>query len=709
MLLVLAIVSAVASAAYMVATSTTKVTTDMKLQQDVATLNKAITSYRIGGGSLAGVQYPGAVLAKLKTEASNAREIAAINGSKLDSRFRAVLGTGTGDKVAYWDLQDQVFKITSPDRLPQGATAISEFKLDAATSPAEQTETRTAALKLAQEDKWVWDYNEAYTNRIPIRTPVVASNVPVQGANELVTDQLYTPLLSVAPGTHPLSMFPLDLGITNPNPSGISRLMFSQNNQPWREVTGVTTLLPGQQVTAFAQANNVSEWSDSEPVSGLYNVQRVKLMGQDDVPATMSYLEIGGPMERGSIERPVTRRRLWLQNHADIPEYWENHTTFQMYWTLNGTPPDTDSPARIPGNNTFTRTYPGDDFMPALTDFTGPQFALKYFLDAKNETVVIDSDVVSKTVTAAKLTLPPPLVTPGSRSLSGMEPVTMNLDHSAGNVPAGARIFYRADGQDPGQINGEPGAGALLYNGPFMPDPGLSPVVTIIARTYPPAGRADWFHVSAPTSQRYFLVYGDKNIYAVQNSDRNLYALDATSGASVLVDNTAPFNPRAIALDAQAGFLYYVESASNNWRLGRFDIIQNVHVSLGALNAAPLLYKATAQPQNLVFHNGAVYYLHANSDDLIRVRFNATAITDAARVANVADDALSFVKVGDLAVDSTGWMFFADSAKNYYRFDLNTFSGLKQLGTAERDYDALAMFQAQLFGSDDGSADMRRL
>lgn len=706
MLLVVAVLSSVAAGAYIAIQSTSRNTKGAQLRADVTSINRAITIYRTNGGSLQGVTSPQAVLAKLRTRAVNASEVAGINGSKLDYRHRAV--AGTGDIVAYWDASGQVFKLAAPEEVPAGTETIAAFKLDGSASPDTETEDRTAMLKLAQEEKWVWDYNDNSQRRAVPHTVPMATDVGISVPNDPDPDKLYAPLFSVDPGTYSLSHYPLSLTITDPNLPGTSVLLAGRGSSTWERVTGPLSVLPGEQILALAQTTDATAYLDSDATSGTFNVNKVQLRAGDNIPASASYVDLGGPLAHGSIAGAPAEWQISLLNADEIPDYWENATTFQSYWTLDGSLPEKTNSSRIAGNSTFQNHYPGDALSPELEHFSRGRLEVKYIAEAKNEAVVISSPVAAKSVTAAVLPLAPPVITPDDRLLTGMDPVNITLDLSGGKMPEGARIFYRTDGTDPGVVNGEPATGATLYTGPFIPEPGFSPVVTIIARVYPPAGRQEWFSTSSPTSRRYYLPYGDKNIYAVRNSDRNLYAIDAQSGVSAMVDSTAPFVPRAVALDAVAGMLYYIESASGNWRLGRFDIIGGSHATLGRLSSG-LLYNATAQPDNLAFFNGALYYLHANTDDLVRITFSATAITQAAKVADISGDAESFVRVGDLAVDDSGWMFFSDSLKRYFRYSLITFSGLKQLGTTERDYDALALYQAQLFASDDDSETVRRI
>jgi hypothetical protein len=148
----------------------------------------------------------------------------------------------------------------------------------------------------------------------------------------------------------------------------------------------------------------------------------------------------------------------------------------------------------------------------------------------------------------------------------------------------------------------------------------------------------------------YYLPYANANLYGVQGGDKRIYLVNPSTGENSLLDDRAPFNLRSIALDVSRSRIFYIEdssSGSSTWRLGYLDFITRTHVLVGSLKAS-WAYNAVSQPQNLSYFNGALYYIHKNSDDLVRISLNAThdAITSIVKVADIRLNSATFSDVG---------------------------------------------------------------
>ncbi len=685
--------------------------TKVKLPNDVVVLNNAVRSYLANGGSLSNVSSPQGVLDKLKTVASNRAEIAGVNGSMIDRRLTAVTEPGTSDLVAIWDMERQIFRIVERDKVPGGATPIAEFALKDSAANVVGSEVRQVALPLAHEGHWIWDFQDPAGPRTgPGRVrPVATASTPPQAPTSMSPIRLRPPTFSLPAGTYPLSQFPATLTLSNPNIPSISSPWITENARDWNRYASPVTVLPGTSLKAYAEALDSDYYSDSDTVTADYAAEKVDLRVGDDFRNSYAYGELGGPLAAGSVApSPRAVGKLSLLNPEALPDFWENHDVFQMFWTKDGSDPGIASAARQAGNNTFVNTYPGDNLPLTLTDFaTAPGVTLQYYAAGKNPSVVNSSPVTRKVIGRLSEPLLPPLVSPGDGTLETGMQITMRLDTTGGKTPAGARIYYRADGIDPG-AGAEPNPGALEYLAGLSLPVGQGPVVNLLARTYPPADYKDWFTTSPLASRTFRLPSADQDFYGVLGGDFSLFVIDPAEGTSRLVDSSAPFKLRTVALDNANGRLYYTEDAGNGWRLGSYDLKQRTHTVLGTL-ASGRSYNASRQPENLGFYNGSLYYIHDRTDDLVRISLSGNTISAVSKVADLLNNTATFDQVGDLAVDGNGWMYFNNSNKRYYRYHLQSLSGLLQIGNTERENDALGMHQGRLYVADRGSKEIRSI
>lgn len=249
-----------------------------KLTSDVKTINSAINSYLAFHGDLSSAEDPGQVLARLKTVASknSAKVMPGLTGSFLDKRVVPVMQTpeeaATDMPRAIWHPDRQNFSIAT-----SGPAGVKVFRLDdnlAGAAPA--TEERSAVLDLASEDTWIWDYKDRTPARpagptvIPT-TPVPSGTVPAAGVPGASSDpaapgigDLQAPLISIPTGEYPIARYPMQVSLTDPNPRGAARLVYSINFGDWADYDGrAFGASPDSVVRAQAIPVDPTEWGSS--------------------------------------------------------------------------------------------------------------------------------------------------------------------------------------------------------------------------------------------------------------------------------------------------------------------------------------------------------------------------------------------------------------------------------------------------------------
>ena len=145
LLISIAVLSTLSAIAIFAATNLSGATKKQKLMADVATLNSALRVYQANGGDLSGVTNAAGALTRMKSVATNWKEIAGLRESMVDPRLTVETVSGGSDVRAVWDADTLRFKIaTSGD-------GVKAFVIgDTAESVA--AEDRTANLELAKRD-----------------------------------------------------------------------------------------------------------------------------------------------------------------------------------------------------------------------------------------------------------------------------------------------------------------------------------------------------------------------------------------------------------------------------------------------------------------------------------------------------------------------------------------------------------------------------
>lgn len=300
---------------------------DAKLDSQVNALNSAVQVYLASGGQLNGVSDPVEVLDKLKSTATDSQKarIAGLRESVVDPRLVFVMLGGdavdSDQKRMVWDATKQRFEVAT-----SGANAVREIRLDpdAALNGVAQ-ENRKVPMELAASDSWVWDYTDTTSNggETPGDNNTAPGNVPPgtdsgsggsgggsnpngggpggpggSGGGDNPGDgsggksDLLPPVFSQTTGQYPSEVFPLELVLTNSNPTGSSRILYSINSGAWEEYTSKLSIDANSRVSAYAEAIDTGNYTDSYIVSEFFEGWDHRFSGKAN---GRFRCELGGP------------------------------------------------------------------------------------------------------------------------------------------------------------------------------------------------------------------------------------------------------------------------------------------------------------------------------------------------------------------------------------------------------------------------------
>ncbi|MCB1230080.1 MAG: choice-of-anchor K domain-containing protein [Verrucomicrobiae bacterium] len=240
--------------------------TRKKLEADVDTLNRAVSSYLVMGGSLDGVESPAEVIAHLKSTSSPeaAKQMPGLSSSFVDPRLGVSLSAD--GKGVVWDADHARLILDGT-----GPGAVAAFTLDdslAEATPA--VETRKRLVSYAKESTWVWDYHDRPVIHETGATEFVVAKAPeTQGGGFPAATPapdprrtLISPQFSYPGGSYDIRDYDLPVTLTNPNPQGTSRIVYAIDYGSWREYHGPVMISPGSVLSAQALSAH-SQWGDS--------------------------------------------------------------------------------------------------------------------------------------------------------------------------------------------------------------------------------------------------------------------------------------------------------------------------------------------------------------------------------------------------------------------------------------------------------------
>ncbi|MEM9282386.1 MAG: choice-of-anchor K domain-containing protein [Verrucomicrobiota bacterium] len=255
---------------------------DRRLTSDIETVNRAVKVYLANGGSLDDVESPEAVLKKLKSTASNAARTPGLSSSMIDPRIGLEASEdGTG---VIWDPIAQQFVLGSGD------DAFAGFFYDESLAEVTpDTEERASTFQYAESSNWIWDFQETANPTISngptlidltsqAASPVLAvgaastpSTAPTTPSPSTPAGILSAPTFSVPGGTYGIANYDLLVSLINPNPGGVSRIVYSVDFGPWDDYTGPITVAPGSTLSAQT-VPTISDWDASGKVDQYYAV-----------------------------------------------------------------------------------------------------------------------------------------------------------------------------------------------------------------------------------------------------------------------------------------------------------------------------------------------------------------------------------------------------------------------------------------------------
>lgn len=193
--------------------------------------------------------------------------------------------------------------------------------------------------------------------------------------------------------------------------------------------------------------------------------------------------------------------------------------------------------------------------------------------------------------------------------------------------------------------------------------------------------------------------------YAVTGSGTSIYSFTIPGAVTSTVTAGCLFTPAAVAHDPERGFIYYTENVPSGFRLARFSKADSTHLLIGSIDTAAPYYNPSIAPANLEFYGGSLYYIHDNSDDLVRIDLNAAATSVAAcvKVADINSNSTTFASVGDLAIDRDGLLHFT-TVNGLHTYDLVRLSGFATKGGSNLKAAVFAEDGVTLYGASSTAA-----
>lgn len=365
-LLTVGLIAVVSSVSVLAVSRINELSRNQKLENDVRTLNTAISSYLASGGSLTGLTTPAQVLAKLKTTLSKEDRrlhVGAPSGRMIDPRIAAVSVAADGSKPrARYNTGTARFEIA-------GSGEGVEFVLDESLAEvAAITEKRGGAVSYSKNSGWVWDHastnnpnapggpsrfntnpNVTDTNPVtstppppPIPAPPIGGSPPAPPAP--VIPNLPLPQFDLAEGAHPEEDFPLVVSITNVPDSSIGSAIYQIGSGPWMPYSASVEVPMNQHLRAQFLSKNQADYKDSSVRTAYYYPVPDSLSGTVD----------------GNFANPVGGPNLVYSITGDGDKFTHGDPVF----ILDGTPINSgDSNVLSFSPKSFTNIPPGQAFV----------------------------------------------------------------------------------------------------------------------------------------------------------------------------------------------------------------------------------------------------------------------------------------------------------------------------------------------------------
>lgn len=264
LLMAVAVISMVVAVGIFVTSGLTSSVKASKLQSDVATVNNAVRTYLMNGGTIAKTADGQKVLEQLKTVADNGSQLrlAGVKNSMIDPRLRGKLASGSGPERAVWNSEKMRFELTTT------GAGFSAFDLDGTPPAVEAEEKRSGTMNLATKDKWVWDSTGATPGKAKRETVLTTPMAIIEPSAPASITRLLPPDVSKPGALYDFNTYcpNLNITLTDRNAPGEARLLYSIDNGPWLVYNGTPLSIPPvflSTLRTYAAAVNGEFYEDS--------------------------------------------------------------------------------------------------------------------------------------------------------------------------------------------------------------------------------------------------------------------------------------------------------------------------------------------------------------------------------------------------------------------------------------------------------------
>jgi hypothetical protein len=304
---------------------------------------------------------------------------------------------------------------------------------------------------------------------------------------------LAVPVIAPSSSTFSLSDFPLQVSISNPNPSGSSIVYYRIDSGSYILWVGAPfTIAPGSTVSAVAVSVDPSRYYNSSTATESYEVTPLQLAVAVSAPAGVTYAQAGGAM----IGQPVLApSQAAISLNVSIPPPYLSSANFQVRYTTDGTDPASSGTAQT--GPSFNGSFPPVPIDLGLAAWgTNNSLTISAVAVSTRPEWFASSPVVTNTASIAKTALDAPSVSPTNKVVTFA--VTVVMSNPPTGPTAGMSIRYTTNKTAPSSVNGS------TYNSPFSVSSfGVLEEKAVRAVTVPPPDLVRWFDQSAQTVRVY--------------------------------------------------------------------------------------------------------------------------------------------------------------------------------------------------------------
>ena len=473
-----------------------------KLDQDVAIVNNAIDAYLVAGGDAAQLSEENVINAlKQRVAAQGGGDIVGPQGPFLDP---TVTTTPT-------DFSWSALYTTDPT--PRFYVAQVTTGVIFGRGPA-MAVGGVAERPDEARTSWLWAYTDATApGETAAFVPTAVDSGPASTTAPSVAVTLAAPLISPAGLTGNLWNFPLQATLTNPNPSGSSRVYYKvgAGNYTLYDDTPFN-VDPGTTLSAVAVSLDPSRYYNSSVATATYTVQPLPLAVRINPPGSVTYAQAGGLMIGQAQLSPATATitledtsgggsdNLLTDDSGDdkyIPAPYVSSGNFNVRYTTDGSDPLTSGTASSSG--AFSGYYSPVSVSLGLAAWgTNASMTIRAAAVAANEGWFANSPISETSVSISKVNLDPPTMGPSNQVVVASLTVAMTNPATGPSATNAMIIRYTTNGATPSENN------STIYSAPVVVTSfSIDEQRTITAATFPGATLTNWFNPSTAVSRTY--------------------------------------------------------------------------------------------------------------------------------------------------------------------------------------------------------------